>query len=219
MATSASARAAHECGGGGSGTTSPKRPATTVMSTVSRPLSSSTWRAGIASAQSMEKCGSTNLSAFGRLSQIWKSSSGFGPSRSRSGNISAVDDPAARGEPLHVALTEAGSGAERVGVIDVAAPHDGHRLEPAMRMLREPGHDLAVVHPPAVFALEVLTDVAGQTSDAAGPELVIAGGIRVVVMSAEEERIGGHPRKSEGPWSVTACSLMCDSIAEARKMR
>ena len=32
------------------------------------------------------------------------------------------------------------------------APHDGHRLEAAVRVLREAGHDLAVVHAPAVLA-------------------------------------------------------------------
>ena len=47
---------------------------------------------------------------------------------------------------------EAGRGAERVGVVDDAAPHVGDGLEPAVRVLREAGHLGAVVHPPAVDA-------------------------------------------------------------------
>ena len=41
-----------------------------------------------------------------------------------------------------------------------AAAHDGDGLEAAVRVLREAGHDLAVVHAPAVLALEVLAQVA-----------------------------------------------------------
>jgi hypothetical protein len=44
-------------------------------------------------------------------------------------------------------------------MVDVALAHDRDGLESAVRMLRKPGHDVAVVHAPAVLALEVLTDV------------------------------------------------------------
>ena len=57
---------------------------------------------------------------------------------------------------------EARGGAERVGVIDEAAAHDGHGLEAAVRVLRKAGHDVAVVHAPAVLAVEVLADVAAR---------------------------------------------------------
>jgi hypothetical protein len=47
----------------------------------------------MASFQSMVKWGATILSAPGRFSQIWKSSTGFGPLLSRSGNISECTMP------------------------------------------------------------------------------------------------------------------------------
>ena len=109
-----------------------------------------------------------------------------------------MHDALARGEPLHVAGTEARSGAERVGVIDVAAPHDRDGLETAMRMLREARDDVAVVHPPAVLLLEVLTDVAATERLGRRTELIVSGGIGVVVVNAEQERICGLPRKAQG---------------------
>src|SRR5205823_992245 len=78
MATSASARAAHEFGGGGDGTRSPSAPAITVISPTIAPWSSLTSRRGIDSSHSIVKYGSTDLSALGRLSQIWNNSTGFG---------------------------------------------------------------------------------------------------------------------------------------------
>ena len=55
--------------------------------------SRSTWR-GMSSSHNIVKYGSTILSARGRLSQIWNSSSGLGCSRSSSGNISECTMPA-----------------------------------------------------------------------------------------------------------------------------
>src|SRR5207244_3381763 len=52
----------------------------------------------------------------------------------------AVHDPASGGEPLNVAFAEARGRAERIGVIDEAAPYDGDRLEAAMGMLRKSGN-------------------------------------------------------------------------------
>ena len=60
--------------------------------------------------------------------------------------------PLAGGQPLHVAAAEARGRAERIGVVDQALAHDGHGLEAAVRMRREAGHRLAVVHAPAVLA-------------------------------------------------------------------
>ncbi len=92
MATSASARAAYESGGGGGGVAPPSDPAITVTS-VARPSSSTSWTTGTSPLHSIVKYGSTSLSAAGRFSQIWNSSSGFGRSRSSSGNISAWTMP------------------------------------------------------------------------------------------------------------------------------
>src|SRR3982750_1123054 len=46
-----------------------------------------------------------------------------------------MDDAAPRGEPLHVATSEASGGTEGIRVIDVTAPRDRHRFETAMRVL------------------------------------------------------------------------------------
>ena len=87
-ATSPSGRAAHDAGGGTGAACSPNLPATTVTWP-----SPSTGTLGIWLSQNIEKCGCTNLSLAGRLIQIWKSSSGFGPPTSSSGNISACTMP------------------------------------------------------------------------------------------------------------------------------
>ena len=102
--------------------------------------------------------------------------------------------PSARGQPLHVARAEARRRAERIGVVDEAPPDDGHGLEAAMRVLREAGHDGAVVHAPAVLAREVLADVAPRERRR-GPEALVARRVGVVVMHAEEERVGRLPRR------------------------
>ncbi len=87
IATSLSLRAAQELGGGAGGRAPASMPAATVIS-VERPSASRDVSFGTASRHSIVKCGSANLSARGRFSQIWNSSTGFGRSRSRSGNIS-----------------------------------------------------------------------------------------------------------------------------------
>lgn len=69
MATSDSACAAHDLGGGGGAFTSPRLPATTVTS-VARPSASRATCRGMTWFHIMEKCGSTSLFARGRLSQI-----------------------------------------------------------------------------------------------------------------------------------------------------
>ena len=154
IATSASGRLAHECGGGGGGVRPASSPAITVTST---PSSRSR---GMSPSQSIEKCGVDEL-VLGRqvepdLEQL---------ERVRLLGVEQrehlrVDDAAAGGEPLHVAPPEAGRGAERVGVVDEALAHVGDGLEAAVRVVREPGHVAPVVHAPAVDALEVHPEVA-----------------------------------------------------------
>ena len=55
-----------------------------------------------------------------------------------------VHDAATGREPLGIARAEARRGAQRVGVVDEAAPHVRDRLEAAVRVLREPGNVEAV---------------------------------------------------------------------------
>ena len=104
----------------------------------------------------------------------------------------AVDDAVAGGEPLHVTVAEAGRCTERIRVIDEAAAHEGDRLEPAMRMLREARDIAAVVHAPTVAAGEVLTEVAA-VERGVGAEPSVAARIRVVVVHTEQERVDGGP--------------------------
>ncbi len=92
IATSVSLRAAHDFGGGAGARADANWPAATVTS-VARPSASRDVYAGTSSRHSIVKCGSAILSAAGRLSQIWNSSTGFGPARSRSGNISECTMP------------------------------------------------------------------------------------------------------------------------------
>ena len=65
-----------------------------------------------------------------------------------------------------------------------------------MRVLREAGHRVAVVHAPAIFADKVLAHVAafergGRT------ELVVTLRIQIDVVHADEERVARLPRKSQ----------------------
>lgn len=82
-------------------------------------------------------------------------------------------------------------------MIDVAAADDRHGLEAAMGMLGKAGHYLTVVHTPAIFAGEVLAQIAsGQRGRRS--QLVIAGGIGIDVMHTEQEGIDGWPGKAQG---------------------
>src|SRR4029078_12553939 len=63
-------------------------------------------------------------------------------------------------------------------------------------MLRKAGHDIAVIHTPAVLALEVLADVAAAERRLRA-ELVVGGGIEIDVMDAEEKRVVRLPALAE----------------------
>src|SRR3954468_3029471 len=81
-------------------------------------------------------------------------------------------------------------------MIDQAAASDGDGFEAPVRVLREARHSVAVVHAPAVFALEILPDVAAGERRVR-PELGVAGRVMVEVVDAEQERIGTHPGETE----------------------
>ena len=128
----------------------------------------------------------------GRFSQIWNSSSGVRTVAIEQRKHLRVDDARAGGQPLHVAHAEARRRAERVGMVDVAFADDGDCLEAAVRMLRKARDDVAVVHPPAVLAGEVLPDVpAGQRR--IGAEPIVTFREVVDVVDAEQKRIVGLP--------------------------
>ena len=65
-----------------------------------------------------------------------------------------------------------------------------------MRMLWKARYDAAVVHAPAFFACEVLAEVASGEARF-GPHGLVAFGVGIVVMHAEEERVDRDPRKPE----------------------
>ncbi len=71
------------------------------------------------------------------------------------------------------------------------------RLEAAVRMLRKARNDIAVIHPPAVLAFEVLPDVAAAERRLRA-ELVVARGIEIDVMDAEQKRVVRLPALAEG---------------------
>jgi hypothetical protein len=95
-----------------------------------------------------------------------------------------------------VAHPEARGGAERVRVIDEPAARDGHGLEAPVRVLRKSRYNIAVIHRPAVFAREVLADVSARERRRR-PERVVALWVGVVVVHAEQERVGGDPDEIE----------------------
>ena len=107
-----------------------------------------------------------------------------------------MDDALAGGEPLEVAAAVTSCGAHGIGVIDEAAPHDRHRFEAAVRMLGKAGDDVAVIHAPAVDALEIHADVAAGERRCRA-ELGVSGRVGVVVVDAKEKRIARAPRKAE----------------------
>ncbi len=162
---------------------------------------------GIESAQNIEKYGALSLFDAGRFSQIWNSSSGFGWSWLVERKHLRVLDAAARREPLHVAVAEARGGAQRVGVIDDAVANQRDRLEAPMRMARKARHRVAVIHAPAILALEVLADIAAR--ERGGRTLLgIASRVGVLVIDTEQEGVRGFPRKAEGRMRLTTLAVM-----------
>ena len=106
-----------------------------------------------------------------------------------------MDDPGAGGHPLHVAVAKAGRGAQRIGVVDVPLAGQGDGLEAPVGVAREPGDHVPVIHAPAVPDLEVHADLAAGERRSR-THAVIARRVKVQVVHAEEERIGGHPGKA-----------------------
>ena len=146
--------------------------------------------------QNMAKWGSTSLSLARQVEPDLEQLERVGTGSIEQREHLRMHDSAAGGQPLHVAAAEASRRAQRIGMVDQPTPHDGHGLETAVRVGRETGHDFAVVHAPAVFALEVLPQVApGERSRWTEP--LVASRVVVVMVGAEEKRIRGFPRKAE----------------------
>ena len=130
-----------------------------------------------------------------------------------------VDDALAGGEPLGVSLAEPGRGAQGIRVIDEASTDHGDRLESAVRVLRESRapfvRGTCASHP----GLRSPGRCRGRRATRRAPALV-ARRIGVVVVDAEQERVGRLPGKAEWfdpDYDVTVhdapLSLAPDSLA------
>ena len=63
----------------------------------------------------------------------------------------AMHDAFAGRQPLHITGAKARCRAQRIRVVNMPLPHDGHRLKASVRVRRKAGDGLPVVHAPAVF--------------------------------------------------------------------
>ena len=195
IARSDSARAAHEFGGGGGGVRPANSPAITVMVA----LASLVVANGVPRDVAVPEHREVRIDALvGRgqvepdLEQLDRVRVVAVEQREHLG----VDDSVAGSQPLHVAPAEPRRRAERVGVVDQAAPHERDRLEPTMRVLRKAGNRFTVIHAPTVAAREVLAEI--PTLEAGvGAEAGVPLRIGVVVMDAEEERVERGPLEAE----------------------
>ena len=79
---------------------------------------------------------------------------------------------------------------EAIGVVDDASHRRGDSLEAAMGMLREPGDAVAVVHAVRRVGVEVRAVAAARRA-----HLLVPGGVLVVVVHREQERVGGLERE------------------------
>ena len=133
----------------------------------------------------------------GRFSQIWNSSHGLGPSRSSSGNISqwtmplpAVSHCTSPRPKRAVAPSESEWSMKPCRTkVTVSKPRCG--------CCGKPGTRAAVVHAPAVGAGEVHADVAGLERGRR-PHVLVARGVVVEVVDAEQERVDRRPLEAEG---------------------
>ena len=108
-----------------------------------------------------------------------------------------VHDAVSGGHPLEVAAAEARRGAHRVGVIDEPLAHDGDRLEATMRMTWKAGHDVSVVHAPAVTDLEVHADASSGEGLGRRAELLVPRRVVIEVVDAEQEGVRSLPREPQ----------------------
>ena len=196
MARSASGREAHELGGAGNGWRPASAPAMTVTSVV-RPSRSLDDVARQVLVPEHREVGLDHLVGGREVEPDLEQLAGVGPVLVEEREHLAVDDAPPGGEPLHVAPAEAGGGTEGVGVVDVALPGEGHRLEAPVGVLGEPRDRAAVVHAPAVGAREVHAEVAGLQRGCRA-HVLVGRGVVVEVVDAEEERVGGGPLEAEG---------------------
>ena len=96
----------------------------------------------------------------------------------------------------YIAAAKAGSRAQRVRMVDEALAHERHGFKAAVRVAGEARHGVAVVHAPAVLAAEVAPDLAVLQRHG-GREGAVAGGVGIVVVCAEQERVQRRPLRAQ----------------------
>src|SRR6476660_4092651 len=95
-------------------------------------------------------------------------------------------------QPLHVARAKSCGSSKRIGVVDKTMTHDGDCFKATVWVLRKARDHVSVIHPPTVCTFKILADIPpGQRS--CGPEVVVPGGVDIIVIHAEEERVGCFP--------------------------
>mmetsp|Transcript_3437 Transcript_3437/g.6794 ORF Transcript_3437/g.6794 Transcript_3437/m.6794 type:complete len:230 (+) Transcript_3437:577-1266(+) len=98
-----------------------------------------------------------------------------------------VRDALAGGHPLAVSEAEPAGASQGVGVVAQAFARDGDGLKAAVRVFREAGHRLPVVHAPPVFAAEVLADGSPSKLVSDGPHGSVSFWVGIVVVNTKEE--------------------------------
>src|SRR4029453_14390223 len=107
-----------------------------------------------------------------------------------------MDDAGSSRQPRNRPHAKTRCRAERIGVVDVAVANDRDRFEATVRMLWKTGYHVAVIHPPAVLAFEVLSDVV-TCERCGGTELFVALGIVVDVRAAKQKRVPRLPSAAQ----------------------
>ena len=140
-----------------------------------------------------------------------------------------VIDAATGGHPLHVAVTEAPSIAERVRVVDDTAARHRDGLKAAMRVLRKARHRLSMVHGPPRRIAKVGTNRVSAEQPWIWTHVFAAGRIPIVVVHGEEKRRvagkgkGELGRAQDGRRHILYVDVMSEDVrprteAEPRKV-
>ena len=158
---------------------------------------STTWR-GRSSSHNIVKYGSTILSAAGQVQpDLEQLAAGSGSSRSSSGNISQCTMPLPAVSHCTSPRPKRAVAPSESEWSMKPAPHERDRLEAAVRVLREAGHRRCRGTCASRRRRRSPCRCRVPASDAAGPMCVVARGIVVDVVHAEQERVDRRPLESE----------------------
>ena len=94
----------------------------------------------------------------------------------------------ARGQPLHIALAVAATGATRIKMVGIALFHNGHGFKAGVRVGRKTRHGIAVVHAKRGIGVKVLTPF-HMALYRCGGHVCFAGGIGIKVVACKQKRV------------------------------